>query len=219
MRLSGVLLSASLLFSLAANAAGAEAGERKKIRRVAAPADHYYAGPDFVHRIPGLRLFFGDYALSEEEFNALYGEEDTFDESYYEPKPLVTAKPKAKPAAKSAAQSGKPTPPDVTTASLGKIPDAPVRKKALPGAKPAQANSAAAPKPVANTAEAAPSPTTSALSCGKAGTIIEGYGFSGVKPESCKGKIFAFNATRGGRTFAIKLDAASGELTEVRKLN
>ena len=32
------------------------------------------------------------------------------------------------------------------------------------------------------------------------------------------GKVYAFNAQRGGKSFAIKLDSASGELTEVKKL-
>ena len=59
---------------------------------------------------------------------------------------------------------------------------------------------------------------TAGLSCDKAGTIVTGYGFSGVKAQSCKGKVYAFNATRDGKSFAIKLDAASGELTEVKKL-
>ena len=57
------------------------------------------------------------------------------------------------------------------------------------------------------------------MTCDKAGTIIEGYGFSGVKPGSCKGQVYAFNATRDGKSFAIKVNAANGELTEVKKLN
>ena len=56
-----------------------------------------------------------------------------------------------------------------------------------------------------------------ALSCDKAGQIISGYGFSAVKPSVCTGKVYAFNATRDGNSFAIKLDSGSGELTEVKK--
>ena len=56
------------------------------------------------------------------------------------------------------------------------------------------------------------------MSCDKAGSIVSGYGFSSVNPTSCKGKVYAFNATRDGKSFTIKLDAASGELTEVKKL-
>ena len=35
--------------------------------------DDYYPGPAFIREIPGLRIFFGDYALTEEEFDELYG--------------------------------------------------------------------------------------------------------------------------------------------------
>ena len=216
MRVRSVVLSVSIILGLAANAVTAESGERKKWRRQAAPTDRYYAGPGFVHRMPGFRLLFGDYALSEDEFNALYGEdvkqeEDRFDETYYEPKPLATAKPKPKPATKSTAKSVKPGSAEVTTATLGEAPDVPAAKKPLPAAKPS-----------ATTAEVPPPPksaATAGLSCDKAGSIITGYGFSSVKPDSCKGKVYAFNATRDGRSFAIKVDAASGELTEVKKLN
>ena len=184
----------------------AEAGERKYLRRQAAPADRYYAGPGFVHRMPGLRLLFGDYALSEEEFNALYGNGEDFDETYYEPKPLVNAKPKVKPATKAAKAT---TPAALTTTSTDDAEPEPVAPKPIKPAKPATAALTADPPP-------APSAT---LTCGKASTIIEGYGFSGVKPGSCKGKVYAFNATRDGRNFAIKVNAISGELTEVKKLN
>jgi hypothetical protein len=57
-----------------------------------------------------------------------------------------------------------------------------------------------------------------ALTCEKAGTIVGGYGFSAVKPSNCSGQVYAFDASRGGQSYAIKLNAASGELTEVRKL-
>ncbi len=191
MRVLGVVLSCTVLLAFTALSVTAEAGDRRKFRRLGAPGDHYYAGPGFVHRMPGLRLMFGDYALSEEEFNALYGEGEEFDESYYEPQPLATTKPKVKPAAKPAI-AAKPAAVKPVTASNAEGP-------------------VTAPPP-------APAATT-ALTCGKAGTIIEGYGFSGVKAGSCKGKVYAFNATRDGKSFAIKVNAANGELTEVKKLN
>ena len=59
---------------------------------------------------------------------------------------------------------------------------------------------------------------TSAMTCDKAGKIISGYGFTSVKPTSCAGQVFAFNATRSGKAYVIKLSAASGELTEVKKV-
>jgi hypothetical protein len=63
-------------------------------------------------------------------------------------------------------------------------------------------------------------PATSAggMSCDKAGSIISGYGFSSVTPNSCKGDIYAFSATRSGKNYRISLNAASGELTEVKKV-
>ena len=61
-------------------------------------------------------------------------------------------------------------------------------------------------------------PGTGAMTCDKAGKIISGYGFTGVKPTSCTGQVFAFNATRSGKAYVIKLSSASGELTEVKKV-
>jgi hypothetical protein len=56
-----------------------------------------------------------------------------------------------------------------------------------------------------------------AISCAKAGEIVSGYGFKSVQQVSCSGQTYAFNATRDGKPFTIKLSAASGELTEVKK--
>lgn len=55
------------------------------------------------------------------------------------------------------------------------------------------------------------------ISCAKAGQIVSGYGFKSVEQVSCKGQVYAFNATRDGKPFSIKLSSASGELTEVKK--
>jgi hypothetical protein len=63
------------------------------------------------------------------------------------------------------------------------------------------------------TASAAPG-----MSCDKAGEIVSGYGFTSVKPTTCTGQVFAFNATRSGKAYVIKLSSASGELTEVKKV-
>lgn len=69
----------------------------------------------------------------------------------------------------------------------------------------------------ATTAESKPK-SAAALSCDKATAIVTGYGFATVKAEDCQGQVYAFNATRDGKTYAIKLSARSGELTEVKKL-
>jgi hypothetical protein len=121
----GLTLSLATLLAFSIVAPSAEADHRKKHRR-AMIYDNYYAGPDIVRSVPGIRLFFGDYALTEEEFDALYGTgrerkfQREFDEGYYEPEP-APAKPKKKPAAKAAAPtSKKPAAKDVTTASIDK---------------------------------------------------------------------------------------------------
>lgn len=201
------IVSAAVAATLALGlyAVEAQADHRKKHQRVRA-YDQYYAGPDFVKGVPGLRLFFGDYALTREEYDALYGEdEDSFDESYYLPDPI-------KPAQRKKATDGrKATAPsqDVTTASISRSPKLTIK----PRAKPEIATKT-------STASATQSEPASGagLSCAKAGDIVSGFGFTAVKPETCNGKVYAFNATRDGNAFAIKLDSSSGELTEVKKL-
>lgn len=201
----GLTVSLATLLAFAILVPSAEANHRKKHRRVMV-YDNYYAGPDVVRSVPGLRLFFGDYALTEEEFDALYGTKQgrEFDEGYYDPEP-APAKPKKKPAKPAAAASKKPasTAKDVNTASIdtGKKP---VAKSTSPENQPA--------------ASKAPATAAAGMTCDKAGSIVSGYGFSGVKAQACQGKVYAFNATRDGKNFAIKVDSASGELTEVKKL-
>lgn len=56
------------------------------------------------------------------------------------------------------------------------------------------------------------------MSCEKATALVSGFGFSSVEATNCNGKVYAFNAQRDGRSFSIKLDPASGELTEVKKM-
>lgn len=163
-------------------------------RRVPPPPDYYdydaYDGPPVIRHIPGLRILFGDYALTEEEFDALYERRRRkFDERYYEPEPDPMPPPKARRVAPA--------------------------KKPETAAKPAT-GAAAKTQKTATTAK--PAGSSGALSCEKATSVISGYGFSSVEAASCAGKQYAFNATRDGKKFAIKLDPASGELTEVKKL-
>jgi hypothetical protein len=67
-------------------------------------------------------------------------------------------------------------------------------------------------------AEKKPASAASGMSCDKAGQIVSGYGFTSVKPTTCTGQVFTFNATRSGKAYVIKLSSASGELTEVKKV-
>lgn len=192
MFIRGMILSLTALLAAAMIGGAAEAEQRRP-----PPPDDYYSGPSFLRFVPGFRILFGDYALSEEEYDRLYGDGGKFDESYYEPEPAQPQKPKKKPATaaqKPATASGTPS---AKAGSATPGPKTPVQ----------QANAATGQKRAA-----------SGLTCEKAGSVISGYGFSGVTPSSCAGKVYAFNAKRDGKSFAIKLDAASGELTEVKKL-
>lgn len=152
-----------------------------------------YSGPPILRNIPGLRILFGDYALTQDEYDQLYDnkKKNKIDESYYEPQPVQPAKPKpVKPATKT------------TTA---------------PAAKPATTTNPALPQKTASATTAKPA-GSGPLSCEKATEVVSGFGFASVEASSCSGKFYAFNAKRGGKSFAIKLDPASGELTEVKKL-
>jgi hypothetical protein len=182
MLLRGITLSLAAVFAFGAMAEHANAeNDRRKPRRVIVDDGRYYPGPPIIRQIPGLRIFFGDYALSEEEFDALYGKPRRVYRDDEEP----PAKPKRK-AAERENQN---------------------KQKSKTAAKQDEQKKAAS-----KTA------ATSGLSCEKASSVVSGYGFSGVTPSSCSGKVYAFNATRDGKSFAIKLDPASGELTEVKKL-
>ena len=189
-------ISASLAVVFAVSfAADAAMADHRKKKRIARSYDHYYAGPEVVRGVPGLRLLFGDYAMTREEYDALYGEDDAddFDAAYYEPRALTPEKPRTAPAAKKASVPAEKT--QTTKAATAKT--ASVAKASTTQNQTASSGS---------------------LSCDKAGSIVSGYGFESVKPQTCKGKTYAFAATRDGKSFAIKLDSASGELTEVKKL-
>ena len=191
--LSGVALLALSSFS-GSGLAGGNHGEPPSVY------DQTYSGPPIIRRIPGLRLLFGDYALTQDEYDQLYGKKkkkNQIDESYYEPKPAAPAKPKPlKPAAKAT------TSPAAT----------PVKPGTGDGAN------AALPQKTASATAAKPAASGGPLSCEKATEVVSGYGFSSVEASACSGKLYAFNAKRGGKSFAIKLNPASGELTEVKKL-
>lgn len=195
LRLASVALVAAVIAGTLAP--DAFAGHRK--RRVMV-YDPYYAGPVVV-RPPGLmRLMFGGYRMTPEEYDAMYGQ-DQFDESYYDPQldePVPPPKPR---------KTKKPV-------TAGKTA-APIASK-----KPLTTASVSKPASTETEAETATKPAASltSVSCSKAGDIVSGYGFSAVKPADCDGQVYAFNATRDGKSFSIKLNAASGELTEVKKL-
>lgn len=91
---------------------------------------------------------------------------------------------------------------------------APKKKKLKSVAKPSAKKTEAKAKPAEKKAKTQEAKT---LSCDKASEIVSGYGFSSVKSTSCTGPVYAFNASRDGKPFSIKMNSASGELTEVKK--
>jgi hypothetical protein len=113
-------------------------------------------------------------------------------------------KPKVDVAEKPAAKkSSKPKEPVLQTASLA--PVKPVSKpKSVAKSEPEAVEQKAEGKTIGCTAGAA---------------VIVGYGFGDVKPKACTGNAYAYSATRAGKSYEIKLTAASGEITDVKKLN
>jgi hypothetical protein len=69
-------------------------------------------------------------------------------------------------------------------------------------------------KPKAKTAA-----TSKTIGCTAGAAVVTGYGFGAVKPKTCTGNTYAYTAARAGKIYEIKLTAASGEITDVRKLN
>ena len=94
---------------------------------------------------------------------------------------------------------------------------APKKKTAKTAPAPKPSVAVVNKKAVSSTGKKAASAAT-AISCDKAGEIVSGYGFANVTPATCTGQVFAFNATRSGNSYVIKLSSASGELTEVKKV-
>jgi hypothetical protein len=193
----------------------ASAEHRKRLHR-AHQYDRFYAGPEYVRAPRALRFIFGGYGgyeMTPEEYDQLFGQDDGFDESFYDPQnDLQDQKAKTK----------KKT---TTKTSKKSVVPKPVAKPVLPG-KEVETASVSAPAvkeqdASTDSGKSLSSTTASSskgISCDKAGQIISGYGFTGVKPATCAGQVYAFNATRDGKNFAIKLNAANGELTEVKKL-
>jgi len=56
-----------------------------------------------------------------------------------------------------------------------------------------------------------------AVSCEEAERIVSEFGFSGAKATGCAGRTYEVEAMRDGQPYTIKLSAADGELTEVKK--
>jgi hypothetical protein len=175
----------------------AEAGSRWRFLH----PDYYFGNP------PPRDFYAEDYGdedyYEEEQPLAYYDPDDDYYEPRYQPRyegeePVYIA-PKKKKTAKAAK---------------------PVEKKSVASTKKkAETSSVASVEKKAVTATEKKTATAApGMSCDKAGQIVSGYGFTSVKPTTCTGQVFAFNATRSGKAYVIKLSSASGELTEVKKV-
>lgn len=197
--LSRIICAAA--FALAASTlvvpTAAEAGSRWRFLH----PDYYFGNPpprDFYAEDFGDEVYYED-----EQPLAYYDPDDDYYEPRYQPRyegeePVYIA-PKKKKTAKAAKPVEKKSVVS-TEKKAAASPVASVEKKAVTATE----------KKIAS---AAPG-----MSCDKAGQIVSGYGFTSVKPTTCTGQVFAFNATRSGKAYVIKLSSASGELTEVKKV-
>lgn len=186
------IISAAALAAIAGTlftASAAEAGSRWRL--------HFFQ-PDYYTYYPNpLDLYepdYGDEDYYDDPSPLAYNNPDDDDYDYYEPR-----------------YQGNDDEP---------VYIAPKKKKtvkAVPVTKPVVKKSVASTEKTEITEKKAALGTV-AMTCDKAQKIVSGYGFTSVKPLSCSGQIFAFNATRSGKAYTIKLSSASGELTEVKKV-
>ncbi len=57
------------------------------------------------------------------------------------------------------------------------------------------------------------------IGCTNGADIISGYGFTSVKPQTCTGTVYSYNAVRAQNAYVINLSSATGEITDVKKVN
>ncbi len=125
-----------------------------------------------------------------------------------EAKPAIK-KPIAKPKVVAAAKPTKSPVAELQTASLSKPDPLAKPKPVLALAKPKTSLPPAKPKAVA----------TKTIGCTAGAAVVTGYGFAEVKPKACTGATYAYTAARSGKSYEIKMTAASGEIIDVKKLN
>jgi hypothetical protein len=94
----------------------------------------------------------------------------------------------------------------------------PAKPVAAPSAKLVLDQPVVAQKVALPVAASTPSASSNMIGCSKGVEIITGYGFSAVKPKSCAGSVYAFDAARANANYVITLSAATGEITDVKKL-
>lgn len=137
------------------------------------------------------------------------------DEAYFydEDEPRYDRKPRKKKRSTASA-----APDDVTPAPAQKSKKKKQSKTAATQTETAATQTESRPKPkkVATTGTATGAPTGN-LTCDKAKSIVSGYGFADIQTQSCSGQVYSFAAKRGGKSFAVKVSALNGELTEVKR--
>lgn len=191
--LAGAMLALPLLGAAGADPASAD--HRWRLRLIQPHYWGYEPRPDWRPR----RAY--DRRFSDEFYEEL--EEEAFEEDYYEPRYAEPDEddfdePPPKPAKKKKKTVNTERPADrQTTKAAAKQPES----KSEPAKK--------------RTASAG---SGKSVNCDRAAKIVSSYGFGAVTATSCTGKIYSFNASRGGKSYEIKLSSASGELTEVRKI-
>lgn len=147
-----------------------------------------------------------------EDYYARQDEAAYYDDEEYLPPPKKKVRKK---------QAAKPVVKKRTANAVAK--PKPAAKKTVAAAKTSKPAPASKPQPALTTASISKAPATASasskgMSCSKAADIVAGYGFDSVKAGTCSGDVFSFNAVRSGKSYVVKVNSASGELTEVRKL-
>jgi hypothetical protein len=128
-------------------------------------------------------------------------------------KPVAANAPVVKTTASQTALAVKPT---VTSTAIKADPLLP--STAMTAPKPAAKVAplkAVTPAPVKVASAAAPA---GVIACSKGAEIVSGYGFTSVKPRTCTGTTYSFDATRAANAYLIKVSAATGEISDVQKL-
>jgi hypothetical protein len=170
-----------------------------------AEAEHLrWLSPGYFPPPPSRRVYRYYPEIYEDDFY----DDDYDDEVYYgeEPEPFYEPKPRKKKKKSTAKAPAKVKP---------QTAEKPKNEKAKK--KPAQTASAPKPKKTMAAKTTAKTTVSDNVSCDKAKSIVTGYGFSDIQTMSCSGSIYSFAANRGGKSFAVKVSALNGELTEVKR--
>lgn len=216
---TGLLVLASLVL-----ASGAEADHRKRWRfhlpKIYAPHFPAYVFDEDEAYDEAYYDEEDDIIIVEPRRNRLKQRkayvEDELVPVYYDPNldefvPLKTQKPKKTVTKKK------------TTTAIVKPKAKPVAvAKAAATVKPQSVVAQKTPKPVvpAATLQTASlgKPAPKSIGCTAGAAVVTGYGFGAVKPKACTGATYTYDAARAGKSYLISLSAASGEITDVKKL-